>query len=433
LTRFAAAHYVRASMATLTGGLTTAQQMMTLAGLASTAATERPSGESVEDQQRRIRAGIEGQLQVSAPEWQVVWVGLTPDRANLAYVARNTTAVQEYAVVLRGTLFTSLQDLVEDLAVYPQVQFAAGGVPAAPAQLGKISIGAMTAFTETTSAVYLPAGTTLLEALQALIRDAGTTTPTIYVTGRSLGGATATTVALWLNAQALQPAPVIRVYTFAAPTAGDAAFASWFETVFPPGTESGNGSMCIWNMYDVVPNAWANLTSILDFYPSPPGPAAPQAVQDIVNDISLLGYVYAQPTQQPALNSGWTVYCQYGSVTDQLQQWQMQAGFQHGANTYLQLLSAPQIPSLVPTVTGVQPNSGPESGGGLVTITGTNFTSDCMVDFGIVRGRDVSVASDTKITVMAPPVAGIVDVTVTNKYGTSATSTTDQFTTPATS
>jgi hypothetical protein len=418
-------------MATLTGGLTTAQQMMTLAGLASTAATERPSGESVEDQQRRIRAGLEGQLKLSAPEWQVVWVGLTPDRANLAYVARNTSVADEFAVVLRGTLFTSLQDLGEDLDVGTLVPFAAGGVPKAPAQLGRISMGAMTAFTETTSAVYLPAGTTLLEALQALIRDAGTA-PTIYVTGHSLGGATATTVGLWLNAQALQPAPAIQVYTFAAPTAGDANFASWFETVLPSGATSGNGSMCIWNMYDVVPNAWASLDSVLNFYPSPPGPAAPDLVQFIVGMISQqLGATYVQPTQQPALNSGWTVYCQYGSIQDAFQQWQLQAGFQHGANTYLQLLGAPQLPSLAPTVTGVQPASGSELGGGLVTITGTNFISECAVDFGIVRGRDVSIDSDTKITVVAPPVAGIVDVTVTSKYGTSATSPADQFTTPA--
>jgi Lipase (class 3)/IPT/TIG domain len=423
-------------MATTTGGLLTAQQMMTLAGLAATAETELPSGESVGDQELRIQSGINAQLAMTSlatgGDWQAVWVGLTQDRANLAYIASNLRTAEEYAVVLRGTMFSSLVDLAEDLEVETLVPFPQGGTPPPPAQLGSISRGAMLAFTKTTEAVYQPgasgglAGTTLLQALTSLVQG-GVGAPTIYVTGHSLGGATATTVALWLNAQALRPAPVIQVYTFAGPTAGDADFASWFDAVFPAAAASGNSSFCVWNQYDAVPYGWADLSSVTSFYPSPPGPPAPLAVKVIVYGLMELagGNDYTQPTRQLPLNSSFKVLQPYGTVTDPFDQWTMQAAFQHQNNTYLELLGAPQLPALVPTVTSIAPDEGRE--GTPVTITGTNFTSDCVVDFGAELGKDFELVSDTSIAIKSPLVLGTVDVTVTNMFGTSATSSADQF------
>jgi hypothetical protein len=53
----------------------TIQVMMTLAGVAATSASERPSGETVEQQQQRILAGINTQLAnaslATAGDWQV--------------------------------------------------------------------------------------------------------------------------------------------------------------------------------------------------------------------------------------------------------------------------------------------------------------------------------------------------------------------------
>jgi hypothetical protein len=81
-----------------------------------------------------------------------------------------------------------------------------------------------------------------------------------------------------------------------------------------------------------------------------------------------------------------------------------------------------------PTVTGLSPNSGPEAGGTMVTITGSGFTGATAVDFGTVPATNVTVVSDTSITATSPAGTGIVDVTVTTPAGTSPTSQADLFT-----
>jgi hypothetical protein len=83
----------------------------------------------------------------------------------------------------------------------------------------------------------------------------------------------------------------------------------------------------------------------------------------------------------------------------------------------------------VPTVSGISPATGPVAGGTSVTITGTGFTGTTAVQFGTADAPGFTVDSDTQITVPSPESAGgVVDVTVTNPGGTSATSSADQFT-----
>ncbi len=81
-----------------------------------------------------------------------------------------------------------------------------------------------------------------------------------------------------------------------------------------------------------------------------------------------------------------------------------------------------------PTVTGISPNSGPATGGTLVTITGSGFTGATAVDFGTTAATDVTFVNATTITADSPAGTGVADVTVTTPGGTSATSTADQFT-----
>lgn len=81
-----------------------------------------------------------------------------------------------------------------------------------------------------------------------------------------------------------------------------------------------------------------------------------------------------------------------------------------------------------PTVTAVSPSSGPVAGGTTVIITGTGFTDATDIQFGGVSAS-YTVDSSTQITATAPAgSAGTVDVTVTSIGGTSATSSSDQFT-----
>jgi hypothetical protein len=93
------------------------------------------------------------------------------------------------------------------------------------------------------------------------------------------------------------------------------------------------------------------------------------------------------------------------------------------------------ITGAAPTVTGINPTSGPASGGSSITITGTGFNGATGVAFGSTAASNFTVNSDTQIMATSPAanLSGAVDVTVTTPNGTSATSSADQFTylTPA--
>ncbi len=82
-----------------------------------------------------------------------------------------------------------------------------------------------------------------------------------------------------------------------------------------------------------------------------------------------------------------------------------------------------------PTVTALSATAGPLAGGTSVTITGTGFLGQPIVDFGGTAATNVTLVSSTQITATSPPnAAGPVDVTVNDLGGTSATSAADQFT-----
>ncbi|WP_225772917.1 IPT/TIG domain-containing protein [Inquilinus sp. Marseille-Q2685] len=420
---------------------TTTKIMMTLAALASDAADPRPSGEKREHHIARIKQGITTQLAdkdlATQGQWKLSWVGLTKDGANLAYIAQgpNDDSGTVYALVLRGTVMDSLVDQLEDLQVGMLVPFHPDGTkPMWP--LPQISLGAMVAYGAIVS------NTDLKTQLAQLKPD------TLYVVGHSLGGAMATTIALYLQQQAsagMLSIGSIRPYTFAAPTAGDKTFAAWFDTQFP-------SAVCIYNKYDVVPTAWATLASLPEnwqknpFYPGPdsnppgPGPVAKpdnavgQQIASMAGNTN--GNVYVQPTQQPPLNAGPSpVFLEpYPEPADtDVDKFMQQVGFQHWSNTYLKLLGAPQVPVVVP-IASVSPTSGHLLGGTSVTILppkGQAFTPDSVVDFGTVAAKSHSVASDgSSITAVSPPslLIGTVDIRVTNIYGTTAAGPSDQFT-----
>ncbi|MGL4962142.1 MAG: lipase family protein [Inquilinus sp.] len=413
------------------------QIMMTLAALASDGADPRPSGETRDQHVARISRAITSQLTNTAlatqGQWSLSWVGLTKDDANLAFIAQGPNdgdGNSVYALVLRGTVMDDLIDQLEDLEVWRLQDFPFGGKPSSG--VPKISHGAMKAFREIT------ARTDLLTQLAKLKPH------TLYVVGHSLGGAMATTIALFLQ-QRRDALSIVNVlpYTFAAPTSGDATFAAWFDKQFP-------NAVCIYNKYDLVPNAWATLWTLpLDplinqpFYPglkdepSGPGPTAEltNEVGILITTVALLtsGNTYVQPTQQPALNAGPSpLFRPYpGTVTAPVDQFMLQVGFQHWSDTYLGLLGAPVVPlPPVPAVASVSPTNG--NWGTKVTIlppSGSTFTSDCVVDFGGFAAVSQTVASGgTSITAMSPLGFGTVDIRVTNMFGTSAADPGDKFT-----
>ncbi len=93
--------------------------------------------------------------------------------------------------------------------------------------------------------------------------------------------------------------------------------------------------------------------------------------------------------------------------------------------------SADQFTYLAPTVTGIAPATGPQSGGTAVTVTGTNFdltAGATTVKFGTSPSVGAVTCTATSCTATSPAGTGTVDVTVTTSGGTSVPSSADQFT-----
>ncbi len=80
-----------------------------------------------------------------------------------------------------------------------------------------------------------------------------------------------------------------------------------------------------------------------------------------------------------------------------------------------------------PAVFSVSPSTGALSGGTSVTITGSGFTGATAVDFGSTPAASFTVDSDTQITAVSPPGAGVADITVTSAKGSSAIWSGDRF------
>ncbi|WP_269854726.1 IPT/TIG domain-containing protein [Streptomyces sp. RPT161] len=72
-----------------------------------------------------------------------------------------------------------------------------------------------------------------------------------------------------------------------------------------------------------------------------------------------------------------------------------------------------------PTLTSIDPASGPASGGTTVTLTGTGLSGTGAVRFGSTAATSFTVNSDTQVTAVAPVGSGTVQVTVTAPGGTS--------------
>ncbi len=103
------------------------------------------------------------------------------------------------------------------------------------------------------------------------------------------------------------------------------------------------------------------------------------------------------------------------------------------AGSALMALAVPSTAGAVtvaaPTVTSLNPTSGTTTGGTLVEVFGTNFTTATTVQFGSGAGTGVIYISATTLVAYTPAEsAGVVNVTVTTAGGTSATSAVDQFT-----
>ncbi len=85
-------------------------------------------------------------------------------------------------------------------------------------------------------------------------------------------------------------------------------------------------------------------------------------------------------------------------------------------------------PATTPSVTGLSPSSGLNTGGTSVGITGTNFTGATAVEFGGVEATNFTVHSATSITATSPAGNGTVEVQVFGPGGGSLPNSSDLYT-----
>ena len=200
-----------------------------------------------------INAGLS---EAGYEQWQVVWgPAVNADRSNLAYAARNSQT-GELAVCIRGSDFSFWLNWIEDLAVIrlvPYNQFVANVSDSTQIAYGT-AIGLR-------QVLGMRDGTVSLESFLGAAPDG---TP-ILITGHSLGGCLASALAPCVANWVAKPANVF-VYTLAAPSPGNADFAIYYDTLFT--LQSGQSTAFrFFNNLDVVPNAWASLTTIETYYP----------------------------------------------------------------------------------------------------------------------------------------------------------------------
>jgi hypothetical protein len=85
-------------------------------------------------------------------------------------------------------------------------------------------------------------------------------------------------------------------------------------------------------------------------------------------------------------------------------------------------------PGLLPVISKLGPKKGPAVGGNAVTIRGKNLAEAVTVRFGGVESEGITSNTTEAVTAIAPPGAGVVDVTVTTLDGTNEIVSADHYT-----
>ncbi len=228
--------------------------------------------------EKQILALINEAIPNIAPvaDWQVVWgpVAYTTPGAlyqdDMMYVAQNQTDKTQFAVAIRGTNSVSELDwLMEDLDVMQMMPWPMGSTSQTPVgeMISESTSIDMQILLGMESPIYNGSSSntpiSLLDFLQSQTADA----INLCVTGHSLGGCLAGTLALYLQeSRSLwdqSATSTLTAITFAAPTAGNDSFATYSDAQFsgqpmPPDWDSSLGTNfdAVRCTLDVAPMAW---------------------------------------------------------------------------------------------------------------------------------------------------------------------------------
>jgi len=272
--------------------------------------------------------------------WSLAWgPAQDPSQGNLVYVAVRSdgSANLALAVVVRGTdwrvpLTGLWNQIVEDLDADSQQ------APPWTAPTGTL-IAAGTAQALTYVSEMSAGGQSLVGFLTSFYGTAANQQVPLQVTGHSLGGCVTTVLAPWLQAQLGQQklSPTIVPTTYAAPSAGNQAFAEAFRTAFPT-------AVCYRNSLDIVPKAMAELYEIPLIYAN----AGPGLLAPISIATAIFGYAawllycnvsYADIPDSQTLPGAWLT----PNPNDPLGPWADEALQQHATTTYMTLLGGTSV------------------------------------------------------------------------------------------
>ena len=282
------------------------------------------------------------------PGWQIIWEPVVSSGTCYAIVLQateptdrngNSRLLPMYAIAIQGT--QNRVDAVFDMAVTPQLPFA----PISGAQIGQGSTDAL-------NCILNLAGTNhgVTQSLREFIYSLGAD-DNLFVTGHSLGGNITSVLTPWIASNvpafggSMSPLthlpPNLCAMTFAAPTAGNAVFATFLNN-------NPISYQAFFNSNDVVPNAWAitgglNLNRINALYlPTP----IPGSVKTLLASKKLAmaqaGVAYAQ-------TNGVTFTFPLGiPPTGTSDPWIWQVGYQHNNAYCAQFLGSASCGTSIP-------------------------------------------------------------------------------------
>jgi hypothetical protein len=183
----------------------------------------------------------------------------------------------------------------------------------------------------------------------------------VFFTGHSLGGCLASVLAPSLAYQ-LGASNNFKVYTFAAPSAGNRDFAEYVDRLFS--RDGVSSAFRVFNDLDIVPMSWATLLSIAAVYV--PAPACTAQMQALIDwaQVRVAGD-YQQPTSAVELHGQvQPTAVPPGTESRDNVAFFTEVDFQHGTETYMQLLAAPVMPTLMVKLRAALSRTAQGGGGG---------------------------------------------------------------------
>lgn len=305
-------------------------------------------------------SGSEGNF-ATGDNWELIWLGISPDFANVMFMAANKNEPGQYAIAHRGTDWMFLDDLIEDLDVYktetwPYVQPENPAIQVAKGAMDGLNIlNTMTSDIFNTTAPGLSQPVALIDLIQYLASSLQSDLD-IYITGHSLGAALATAYTSYLldTASSWSGIPAnkinVKTYTFASPTIGNQAYADYYNAQVD-NAQVGFQGFRVHNQEDMVPYAFADLADLWQ-NGIPMTDLLKIEIKALASATNLLlakAQVAYQQVGEPGSQSDHTLLnnnpqnsCK--SKAESMDDYLCWVKYEHDHNTYLTLLGAPNVP-----------------------------------------------------------------------------------------